>query len=419
MPGGDPPGPERLLRSLVAVARATAESGELDPTLHNTLGVVCDITGARGASILLLDEEGRLVRSLSFGHGELRRDDPQVARLIVQGLAGWVARHRQTALLPDTLDDPRWVQMEGGHAGWRSALAVPVASGSTAPVAGVLTLVHLSPGHFTEEHKAVMETAAAQIALAVRNAQVSDTRLRLVQALERETAREREIKQLREDLVKTMVHDLRNPLTAVLAAVDIAAESPALPPDLRRVLHIARANAERQLALITSLLELSRLEQGPIELRRTTFPVAEVVAEVLQLADAPATRQGVGLGSDVTEAVVASADRGLLHRVVENLVANAIKFTPAGGFVRVSASTAHSGELRLSVRDTGPGVPPSLRPRLFQMFAAGDQPGRGSGLGLAFCRLAAEAHGGTIALDGEGPGSGFVVTLPPPPAAGA
>jgi signal transduction histidine kinase len=109
------------------------------------------------------------------------------------------------------------------------------------------------------------------------------------------------------------------------------------------------------------------------------------------------------------------ADEGLIERVLQNLIGNAIKFTPPGGAIGVlaEAPSAEPGWVRISIRDTGPGVPDELRGRLFQKFAAGQQAGRGSGLGLAFCRLVVEAHGGRIWAEGEpGQGAIFIFTLP-------
>jgi signal transduction histidine kinase len=104
------------------------------------------------------------------------------------------------------------------------------------------------------------------------------------------------------------------------------------------------------------------------------------------------------------------ADADLLRRVLQNLVGNALKFTPSGGTVTVSLEQ-RDGRVLVSVRDTGSGVPAELRPRLFQKFSAGTATGRGSGLGLAFCRLAVEAHGGKIwheeNEDTSAPGSVF------------
>src|SRR5262249_37926743 len=112
----------------------------------------------------------------------------------------------------------------------------------------------------------------------------------------------------------------------------------------------------------------------------------------------------------------ALVDSSLIERVLENLFGNAIAFTPSGGRIRVSARAEPAEQLLVSVSDNGPGVPPDLRDRLFQKFASGQATGRGSGLGLAFCRLAVEAHGGRIWLDSN-PGAGTTVLFTIPAAA--
>jgi signal transduction histidine kinase len=120
------------------------------------------------------------------------------------------------------------------------------------------------------------------------------------------------------------------------------------------------------------------------------------------------------LSSDVAEShPPVWADPRLVSRILHNLVGNSIKFTPEGGVIRVSALADSPSALRVAVSDDGPGIPAELRERLFQKFSTGDVKGRGTGLGLAFCRLAVEAHGGRIWVDTEpGRGSTFNFTLP-------
>ena len=110
----------------------------------------------------------------------------------------------------------------------------------------------------------------------------------------------------------------------------------------------------------------------------------------------------------------ARVDRRLVERVIENLLGNAIKFSPDGGRVELRLSVAESGLLRLEVADQGLGVSEKMRPRLFEKFARGDEPAAGTGLGLAFCRLAVEANGGRIWLADDGPETGatFALELP-------
>src|SRR6185369_6595744 len=134
-------------------------------------------TGAVGGSLFLLDDEGAVARAL-FAVAEQAIMEATVARrLVTEGLAGWVVREGRTALVLDTRDDARWLRLPDEPSDWRSALCVPV-SGVDSTL-GVLTLVHTEPAHFTKDHENLIEAAAAQMALSLRNAQESEARLEL------------------------------------------------------------------------------------------------------------------------------------------------------------------------------------------------------------------------------------------------
>ena len=177
---------------------------------------------------------------------------------------------------------------------------------------------------------------------------------------------------------------------------------------------MARRNAARQNALIDSILEIWELEEGALPERRTRVAVDTLVADSLRLAGPRAEARRLELEADVPGDLPAAwVDPGLIERVLANLVGNAIKFSPEGSAVRVSARAAGAEGIRVSVSDSGPGIEAALRPRLFSKFAPGAHPARGNGLGLAFCRLAVEASGGRIWLEEQpGPGALFVFTIP-------
>lgn len=158
-------------------------------------------------------------------------------------------------------------------------------------------------------------------------------------------------------------------------------------------------------------------------LQRTPILLPDLVAGTLHTQSLLAAQKGLHLESDVPPTLpVAWADTQLMERVLENLVGNAVKFTPGGGLVKVTARTAdqkdngpeaRASEVYISVTDNGPGIPPELQSRLFQKFVSGPHHESGSGLGLAFCKLAVEAHGGRIWAESEpGQGTTFTFTLP-------
>ena len=151
--------------------------------------------------------------------------------------------------------------------------------------------------------------------------------------------------------------------------------------------------------------------------------LADLVAETLGTQTLLAAQKGLRLEGDVPATLpLVWADEGVVDRVLQNLIGNACKFTPEGGLIRVTAEVAVDAEdghdtpishVLLSVSDTGPGIPPELQDRLFQKFVTGGQQGSGSGLGLAFCRLAVEAHNGRLWVESEpGHGTTFHLTLP-------
>jgi signal transduction histidine kinase len=223
---------------------------------------------------------------------------------------------------------------------------------------------------------------------------------------------ERELERMREELTRTMVHDLRGPVSVILSALEIARTSTGSAPDM---LVRARRAAEELNELIDGILDVSRLEQGSFPMERRETSIDAVVAQALETAAPVAQRKRQTLGSALhPETPPAWADASLVARVLHNLIGNALKFTPEGGRILIAAAPEPGAAdlIRVSVEDDGPGIPESVRERLFERFSAGDQPGSGTGLGLAFCRLAVEAQDGRIWLEPRTGGSTIAFTLP-------
>jgi signal transduction histidine kinase len=158
------------------------------------------------------------------------------------------------------------------------------------------------------------------------------------------------------------------------------------------------------------------LESGQVPLNRTQIRLEDLVAEVMEMQLPLAAAKELQLENQVrTDLPPVWADAELISRLLQNLVSNAIKFTPEGGKVCVGATAQeHEGRqmLFVTVSDNGPGIPPEIQGRLFQKFVTGRQVGRGSGLGLAFCKLAIEAHGERIWVDSVPErGTTFIFTL--------
>jgi len=223
---------------------------------------------------------------------------------------------------------------------------------------------------------------------------------------------ERALETMREDLTHMVVHDLRNPLAGIIGALDILQQFPEtlLEEDGEEVLQVAQLTAEKMRTLINSILDISQLEHGRMPVDRTPLMLAPLVKGLIQMRQPLVSRQAVKVENSLSPSLPpAWADGRLVERILQNLLDNAIKFTPAGGYVRVSGHVEQD-ELIVSVTNSGPGISPEQKERLFQKFTPGQHAAHGNGLGLAFCKLAVEAQGGRIWIEGE-PGRETVATF--------
>jgi signal transduction histidine kinase len=227
---------------------------------------------------------------------------------------------------------------------------------------------------------------------------------------------ERLVEQTRDDLTHTMVHDLRNPLNNIYGAQELITDLGTLNEDQEQILDVARDSTERMLFLVNAILDISRLEGGKMPMDRRPIPIQNVIGHVIESQRPIANSKDIQLRHRIpADLPQSSADIGLIERVLQNLIGNALKFTPLGGEVLVSAGIEANSktEIFIRVQDTGPGIPASVNERLFQKFTTGKQMGSGSGLGLAFCKMVVEAHGGRIwAKSWENEGATFTFTLP-------
>jgi signal transduction histidine kinase len=240
-------------------------------------------------------------------------------------------------------------------------------------------------------------------------------------ALEESYRKLRELEKVRDDLMKMIVHDLKSPLTSVLAALEMVLDGDfgQVTDAQRRALGDAEAKSEDLLALIEDLLEVARIEETSIQLDVQAIAPAALITEVLHEWQMRLAQEEASATMDVADdAPVFHADKGLVKRVFSNLIQNALTHSPRN--VRISLRGRHdtaSDGVLFTVADNGPGIPKEYHEIIFRKFEQAKTPSvprvRSSGLGLAFCKLAVEAHGGRIWVQSEeGKGSQFHFTLP-------
>lgn len=227
-----------------------------------------------------------------------------------------------------------------------------------------------------------------------------------------------ELDRLKDEFVATASHELRTPLTSISGYLEMSldpAEGP-LSPTRESHLRIVQRNADRLAVLVDQLLFLARADSHPLAIDAQPVDLGGILTEAAETTRPAARAKNITLAAKTTAPHHAIADRQQLLRIVENLVANAVKFTPEGGTVRLASHVDGTAAV-LEVTDTGPGIPSAELPELFNRFFRGtnavEKAVPGSGLGLAISQVIAEAHGTTIEVESTpGVGSTFRVALP-------
>lgn len=284
--------------------------------------------------------------------------------------------------------------------GPRSLICVPLVNAET-PL-GALTLVMSSSGRrYDDADLSLAADVAGRAAIVVEHARLYHEAQQATKA--------------RDDILAVVAHDLRNPLNTVAMGISLLLENTA-PERVqeRRQAEIVQRAAERMNKMIQDLLDVKRIESGRLAMDVRTEDVEGLISDTIEMLRPLASGSSIVLESEIASTVrPVLADAGRIQQVLSNLVGNAVKFTPRGGRITVTAREL-DGEIRFGVTDTGPGIPPEELPHIFGRFwQSRPSDRRGIGLGLAIAKGIVEAHGGRIWVESQvGSGSAFYFTLP-------
>jgi len=224
------------------------------------------------------------------------------------------------------------------------------------------------------------------------------------------------LEKLKKNLIQMVVHDMKGPVGEVIGNLDLVKVEPLSERQLESI-EMAESGCEDLLRMIMNLLDLSRMEEGRLQLNPSMLDPEEVIQGIVSKFKTLLRLGGLSAHADVQGGDRIKADRVLLERILQNLLTNSINATPEGGKIIIEVSSQkESGMVRIDVRDNGIGIPESYRNLVFEKFAPAsddsDHP-NSTGLGLNFCKMAVEAHGGTIWFSSkEGEGTTFSFTLP-------
>jgi two-component system sensor histidine kinase KdpD len=375
---------ESRARALYEFARALSgvlQTEQIHETTRDTIGRAF---GARTA-LLLPDDAGRL-RQVEGG-GDVS------AQAFDIGIAQWAFDHESSAGMgTDTLP---------GSPAFYLPLVAPMRT------RGVLAIASSEPRWLlVPEQRQQLDTFAALAAIALERVHYIEVAQNALVRIESE--------RLRNSLLSALSHDLRTPLTSLVALAETMAESsPPLSEAQRAMAQALREETVRMSTLVSNLLDMARIQSGEVKLNLQWQPIEEVVGSALRASRAALS------GHELATCIPADLplvhfDAVLIERVLCNLLENAGKYTQPGSTVTLSARL-HGAWLNVEVGDNGPGLPPGDEESLFEKFTRGERESAkpGVGLGLAICRALVEAHGGTIrAANQPGGGAMFTFTLP-------
>jgi signal transduction histidine kinase/ActR/RegA family two-component response regulator len=399
------------LEALREVGEAVSSSLDVDHVLSTIAMHAVKLSGTDGGSIMEYSEKDRCfrVRSVYQTRPEVVERLRSIRIDLDETLVGRAARERRPIAIYDlaTVDlDPHLRILY--DAGWRSLVAVPMLREDQ--VVGSLIVRRTRTGGFTDEALDLLETFASQSALALLNAQ-------LFGELKEQSVELELVSRHKSEFLASMSHELRTPLNAVLGFSEVLLERMFGEINERQeeYLRDIHSSGKHLLELLNEILDLSKVEAGRMELEYSSFDLAAVLDESISMLRERATLHGITMRVEADDVGEVYSDQLRLKQVLLNLVTNAVKFTPDDGAVTVRAE--HSGtEILISVTDTGVGVPPDDRERIFESFQQG---GRGSsreegtGLGLTLSRRIVELLGGHMWLASEvGHGSTFGFSIP-------
>jgi signal transduction histidine kinase len=403
------------LERLLETNRVLSSTLDLEPLLQTVVDVASELTDSEVASLLLYDPE---IQQLRFAASPWFQKTSLQSMTVPldRSIAGQVFREKRPIVVQEGNKDPRLYRSVGEQVGLatRSMLAVPLVFHEQ-PI-GVLEALNKRGGvHYTGDDVSVLETLAAQAAVAIENA-------RLLHQVQTQYERLASLDQMKGDFIAIASHEFRTPLGLILGHAAYLQDG--ATPDVAEHLSVIIRAAERLKDILEELSRLTHSDQGVTRVNLQVFPVKEFLDEVTVKFKAAAKEKYLSLDTECKPGgLLVEADRQKMQIALGNLIDNAIGFTNTGGHVLVAAyaeepdAAERAGYVDLEVVDDGIGIPSAKIGKIFERFYQVEnhmtRHRGGLGLGLSVSKSMAELHHGRIDVESvEGKGSRFCIRLP-------
>lgn len=403
-----PTKPQHLER-LLEVSRTLSSTLDLPQLLQRVVDSAAELTQSEAASILLYDPAAGELR-FEASSGSQTNGLRELRVPLDSSIAGWVFTHTRPMVVQDASTDPRVYRNVDSALRFktRSILGVPLLVKREA--IGVIEAVNKHPTrNYTEDDLAVLETLAAQAAIAIENA-------RLLGKLQDANAELTRLDRMKSDFIAIASHELRTPLGLILGHATFLKEI--IPANFTEQMDVIIRGAMRLKTIIEDMSTISHKEEGQSRVRRARFSLSKLAEDLVGRMGETATEKDIEIGVDVpgNDPVVISGDRDKIEVALGNLIRNALTFTDQGGQVGVKVES-EGGYARVFVVDTGIGIPPGEVDRVFERFYQVEshltRKHGGMGLGLSIAKAMVEMHGGQIWCESkEGMGSLFCFMIP-------
>lgn len=328
----------------------------------------------------------------------------------------WVARTGELLYVDDA---DRSEQFRPRFSRYRKSAFLLVPVKGQGRVSGVISVTDkIEDDAFTPEEQEILMQLAGQVIHALENHRLTEVLRKKRRTLLKRNRQLKHLERLKTDLFRMLIHDLKGPISELMANLDILSYTAS--EDNREYVETAKTSCDTLYSMVSNLLDIARLEEGKLALVYENMApedlLREAVARVYWAMEQKSLHVEERFPSGEAS-IPFMGDRGILLRVLQNLLTNAVSYSSEGEAIRLGFDYPRRGEIRFHVEDNGPGISPEHQETIFDKYEQLEKKGDGriytTGLGLTFCRLAVEAHRGFIRVESDGRrGSRFVFSLP-------